>query len=189
MNSNKKLLAYVTGLALGDGNLSNPNKRAVRLRITCDNKYPALKKQIIKSLGQLFPENKVGTIKRINCTDISIYSNRLEKILGWKWDKGPKDKQNVSIPEWIKINTALTKKCLLGLFQTDGSIYKDRKYLTVNFVNTSPSLANDVFESIGKLGYMANMQKLKQVNGKIKHTIRISKNTDEFIKEINYWKK
>ena len=34
-----------------------------------------------------------------------------------------------------------------------------------------------------------NMQKLKLVNGKIKHTVRVSKNTNEFIKDIKFWKK
>ena len=38
----KNNLAYIIGIALGDGNLSNPNKRAVRLRITCDTGYPGL---------------------------------------------------------------------------------------------------------------------------------------------------
>ena len=40
LNSDKNLQAYVIGLALGDGNLSKPGPRAVRLRISCDNKYP-----------------------------------------------------------------------------------------------------------------------------------------------------
>lgn len=31
--------AYIIGVAIGDGNLSNSNGRAVRLRVTCDNKY------------------------------------------------------------------------------------------------------------------------------------------------------
>jgi hypothetical protein len=36
MNADTQLQAYVIGLAIGDGNLSNPSGRAVRLRITCD---------------------------------------------------------------------------------------------------------------------------------------------------------
>ena len=42
LNKDKGLQAYVIGLALGDGNLSNPNGKATRLRITCDKKYPFL---------------------------------------------------------------------------------------------------------------------------------------------------
>jgi len=50
VSEDKKLHAYIVGLALGDGNLSNPNGRAVRLRITCDKKYPQ-KRLRHKSLG------------------------------------------------------------------------------------------------------------------------------------------
>lgn len=76
-----------------------------------------------------------------------------------------------------------------GLLQTDGSIYKDRNYTMVNFVSTTAALSNDVFNMIEILGYAPNMQKLKQKNGKIKHTIRIAKNSEKFIKEVDLWKK
>jgi hypothetical protein len=36
----KSYLAYLKEIALGDGNISNPNGRAFRMRITCDLKYP-----------------------------------------------------------------------------------------------------------------------------------------------------
>ena len=42
LNTGPALQAYVIGLAIGDGDLSNPNGRAVRLRITCGSQYPAL---------------------------------------------------------------------------------------------------------------------------------------------------
>ena len=127
-------------------------------------------------------------INRGNCIDISSYSNHWEKLL-WKWNKGPKDKQEASVPNWIKNTPNLSTECLRGLFQTDGSIYKDRKYLMVNFVNINPKLSKDVFEMIKNLGYSPNLQKLEQSNSKIKHTIRLSKDSQKFIKEINFWKK
>jgi hypothetical protein len=42
LNPDPELQAYVIGLAIGDGNLSNPNGRAIRLRISCDTNYPHL---------------------------------------------------------------------------------------------------------------------------------------------------
>ncbi len=188
LNSNKKLQAYIIGVALGDGNLSNSNKRAIRLRISCDKKYPMLIEHVKNSLSLLLPQNKISSINRKNCVDIRSYSNHWEKLL-WKWEKGSKDKQNVSVPSWIKEDTKLSKECLRGLFQTDGSIYKDRKYIMVNFVNIVPNLSEDVFNMMTDLGYSPNLQKLKQANGKTKHTIRLSKNSEKFIKEINFWKK
>ncbi|KKQ13732.1 MAG: hypothetical protein US25_C0035G0010, partial [Candidatus Moranbacteria bacterium GW2011_GWE1_36_7] len=51
-------------------------------------------------------------------------------------------------------------------------------------VTIIPTLANDVMEIIRSLGFKPNMQLRKELNGKTKHTIRISKNTEEFIKLV-----
>ncbi len=121
--SNKPKLAYIIGVALGDGNLSNPNGRAVRLRITCDTKYPHLIRKIESALHIVAPNNKVGRINRQDTAmDIYCYSNDWEKVLGWKAKGGPKLKQSVRVPKWILINKKLSKHCLCGLFETDGSI-------------------------------------------------------------------
>lgn len=190
LNPDRKLQAYIIGVALGDGNLSNPNKRAPRLRISCDKKYPLLSKHIISSLRLMLPQNKVGIINRKkNCIDISIYSGHLPKLLGWNWYDGPKNKQNVAVPNWIKKDSDFTKECLRGLLQTDGSIYKDRDYLMINFVNTSPKLSNDVFDMIRRLGYSPNLQRFKQSNNKIKYTVRLARDSQKFIRETDYWKK
>ncbi|QQG42573.1 MAG: LAGLIDADG family homing endonuclease [Candidatus Giovannonibacteria bacterium] len=184
LSKNKKLKAYVVGLALGDGNLSNPNGRAVRLRITCDKKYPNLIQNIYSSVQKLFPDNKVAVVNHKRYIDISCYSNKLESILGWKAKGGSKYKQNVSIPHWIKLNKIFARECLRGLLQTDGSIYRDRGYLMVNFVNHTPALSRDVFLLMQKLGFKPNIQKLRNKNGSTKHTIRISKDTERFINII-----
>ncbi|MEK7134191.1 MAG: LAGLIDADG family homing endonuclease [Patescibacteria group bacterium] len=187
-NRDKKLRAYIIGVALGDGNLSNPNRRAIRLRVTCDRKYPLLITHIQSRLALLLPKNRIGIVNHKNYVDISAYSNHWKTLL-WKCGDGPKDKQNVSVPQWVRENKTYAKEALRGLLQTDGSIYQDRNYPMVNFVNTASALRNDVFTMIQSLGYRPNMQRLKQKNGKIKHTIRVSKNVKEFIQEIDLWKK
>lgn len=168
MNINqKKSLSYIIGVALGDGNLSNSNKRAARLRITCDNKYPKIIEEIIKKLKIVLPNNKVSIIKRKNCIDISCYSNKLEKLLGWKALKGSKEKQKVSVPPWIIKSNFYSKECLRGLFQTDGSIYKDRKYLYINFTSIIPTLIKDTLKMIQNLKFEPKVQKAIQPNKKI----------------------
>ena len=188
LSKNKKLQAYVIGLSIGDGNLSNPNGRAVRLRITCDKNYPLLLKEVMHSIQKLLPQNKVSIIKRKGCFDVSCYSNQWEKILEWKAKGGSKIKQNVRIPDWIKKEKAYIKECLRGLFQTDGSIYKDRKYTMVNFVTEIPILAKDVVKMIQAIGYKPNLQKIKSKN-QTKFTIRLSRDSKKFINDINLWKK
>src|SRR3989344_3229913 len=144
VSSDKNLHAYIVGLALGDGNLSNPNGRAVRLRITCDKKYPKLYKYILKSLQEFLPDNKASLVDRETCVDVYCYSNKLEDLLGWKTKGGSKYIQKVRIPNWILRNQQLTKECLRGLVQTDGSIYIDRGYLMVNIVSSISFLAESI---------------------------------------------
>ncbi len=185
---NKKLLAYITGIAIGDGNLSNPNGRAVRLRVTCDNKYPKLKECIKESLRILFPKNKIAeVIRKDGCIDISVYSNELENILEWKAKEGSKANQNISIPIWILENRIYLKECLRGLIQTDGSIYKDRGYSMINFTTIIEKLAFDYFKSLQRLGYEPQIRKVFH-KGYTKHVIRISKNVDKLKKDLNLWK-
>jgi hypothetical protein len=136
----------------------------------------------------LFPQNRVGTVRRRGCVDVSVYSNQLTTLLGWHWDNGPKDVQNVRVPLWIKRDTRFSRECLRGLFQTDGSLYNDRGYSMLNFVNTGASLTNDVFSMMKDLGYAPCIQKLQQTNGKVKNTIRLSKNVPQFVRDIGFWK-
>lgn len=177
--------AYIVGVAIGDGNLSNPNSRAVRLRITCDNKYPKLQKRIQASLIKLFPKNKVSIIHRKqNCKDVYVYSNKLEDVLGWKALSGSKFIQKVTVPKWIYTKKSFIKNCLKGLFETDGSIFKDRDYIHVNFTTIIPNLSKDVSKMIRSFHFEPNTQKVMQKSGKYKYVTRISKNSLKFINEI-----
>ena len=180
--------AYVVGLALGDGNLSNPNGRAVKLRISCDTKYPRLIEQISIALQKMLPNNVVNQIKRPrNCIDVYCHSNTLEKLMGWK--VGPTYEQRVHVPKPIKQNQKLTIACLRGLMQTDGSIYNDRGYKMVMFVTIIPELAKDVMEMVIGLGFKPHCYKiLQKLPQKTRYNIRISKNTEDFIKTINLTK-
>jgi len=189
LNPNKELQAYVVGVALGDGNISNPNGRAIRLRITCDKKYPLLIKRIFNSLKLLLPSNKVSIVERKeNYSDISVYSNLLKNIIPWENGKGSKFQQKASIPDWIKENNRYKIKCLKGLIETDGSIYIDRGYKMVIFATIIQNLANDVLSAIESLGFEPRLYKIPQgKNKKYNFTqqtlyhIRLSKNVSKFL--------
>lgn len=168
--------------------MSNPNGRAVRLRITCDKKYPNLIDYIIKNIQIIFPENKVSIVDRKNIVDISCYSNKWEEILEWKAKNGSKIKQKAKVPNWIKNNPTYIKECLRGLFQTDGSIYYDRNYLMTNFTSANYYLVKDVNEMLFKISFKVNERKVVSKNNHTKYVIRISKDVKKFIKIINLWK-
>ena len=190
INNYQNNISYLVGVALGDGNLSNPNGRAVRLRITCDNKYPNIIKNIVKTIKKILPLNKVSLVKRTkNCTDISCYSNQLENLLGWKALRGSKKQQKVKVPQWIKRNKTYTINCLRGLIETDGSIYMDRGYKMVNFVTYIPTLKTDFLRMLKTIGFTyARTYKYFQ-KGKVRYNIRISKNVSELLSVIKAEKK
>lgn len=79
------------------------------------------------------------------------------------------------------MNKIFSASCLRGLIETDGSVYRDRGYLTVNFVTIIPKLADDVMEMIIMLGFEPNLQTYKPKIGMTKHTIRVSKKTKELL--------
>ncbi len=176
----KKVLAYIVGIALGDGNLSSPNKRVTRLRISCDERYPAIAEEIITALKQLLPHNKVSIVRRKhqNCFDISVYSKALDEWMPWKVGQGSKAKQEARVPVWIRKNQLYTEECLRGLIQTDGCIYKDRGYQMVNFVNNSRLLAEDTRDMLSELGYRPKFNLLKLSSGKIKYTVKVSRTVE-----------
>lgn len=179
-------LAYVVGVALGDGNLSCPNGRALRLRVTCDNKYPDIIEEVTTALSKIFPMNKVSLCERYRgtCCDISVYSNKLAEILPWQIYKGTKIDQGAHVPEWILESAEYSSSCLKGLIQTDGSIYKDREYLMVNFTNLIKPLIDDVFNMISALGFHPKIQSSTQKNGNIKYVVRLSRDVNSFIDHI-----
>ncbi len=172
-------LAYLIGLALGDGNLSNPNGRATRLRITCDARYVRLAEDIKNVMRDVFPKNKVSLVpKGMKCFDISVYSNRLNAVMPWRVGKGPKGVQHARVPEWIRDNKIFSRECLRGLIQTDGCIYHDRGYLMINFVNNTYELARDAHDMLCALGYRPNFITLPLDERRSKYTVRITRKSE-----------
>lgn len=183
-------LAYVVGVALGDGNLSCPNGRALRLRVTCDNKYPDIIEEIVNALSVTLPKNKVSLCERHKgtCCDISVYSNKLTEFIPWENNRGSKIEQNAHVPDWILNNLEYTQSCLKGLIQTDGSIYKDREYVMVNFTNLIKPLIDDVFNMITAIGFQPKIQSSIQKNGNVKYVVRLSRDVENFIHQIKLTK-
>lgn len=177
--------AFVVGVAIGDGNISNPNGKAVRLRISCDTVYPDIICEIECALRKLLPQNKVSRIERKdNCVDISVYSNKLIELLPWKVGLGTKHEQKAHVPLWIRNRPTHCIACLRGLIMTDGSIYLDRGYKMVNFCNNIQPLASDVGTMIESLGFKPRLSITSQPSGKHKYTIRVAQDIEKFLDTI-----
>ena len=108
-------------------------------------------------------------------------------MMPWQVGKGTKQMQQVRVPEWIKDDPIYTAECLRGLLQTDGSMYRDRGYLMVNFTNHSFPLARDVYEMLITLGFRPTLS-TASVSPNKKYTVRIARNSDQLIKRISLYK-
>lgn len=184
LNPDRELQAYVIGLAIGDGNLSNPNGRAVRLRIACDTKYPALSQKISHALKQLLPENRVSFVRgNGNFLNVSVYSNHLESLMGWTAAGGSKHRQQICVPQWVLGCRQLVICCLRGLIETDGSIYLDDGYLRVIFSTVIPGLATQVQAMMVELGFRPRLYCVPQgPPGKsVKYQVRLCRNAQGFL--------
>ncbi len=94
LNPDRELQAYVIGLAIGDGNLSNPNGRAVRLRITCDTKYPRLVGNIfVLSSGCCLTIASVLYLARAANFSTSVFT---QTILSLCWDGRHWEEANIA---------------------------------------------------------------------------------------------
>lgn len=187
----QRYLAYIIGVALGDGNLSCPNGRATRLRVTCDAKYPILAKTIAHSLQKLLPDNAISIVRtpgKVTYFNISVYSNKLNDWLPWKVGFGTKEEQLARVPEWIMSDKEYSRECLRGLLQTDGSIYFDRDYLMVNFCNNIQLLANDVYSMLQSIGFRPTLTSTPSKKGRIKYTVRVARESQRLIAEIGLFK-
>ena len=186
LSADFKLRAYIIGIALGDGNLTNPNGRAPRLRITCDPKYPHAIEKFRASLQVLLPGNRVSLINRSDgCIDVSCFSNHLEPLLGWKARKGSKIRQRARVPDWILADREYSIECLRGLIETDGSVDVDRGYPMVMFTTASPELGQDFAQMVTALGFRCRSYTLVNRYGyrptSIILHVRVAKNAREFI--------
>ncbi len=187
----KESLAYIIGVALGDGNLSNPNGRATRLRVTCDSKYPVLAEYIVSTLREIFPQNRVSMVytpKKSTYFNISVYSNRLNEYMPWKVGCGSKLFQHARVPKWISGHKRYSRPCLRGLLQTDGSIYRDRGYLMINFTNHVKELADDVLQMLELNGFHPALGKTLTKNGGYKYCVRIARDSDKLIRVLRLFK-
>lgn len=182
-------LAYIIGVAIGDGNLSNPNGRAVRLRISCDTQYPKLIEKMSVAIQEICPTNKVSFVlkKGKRCGDISCYSNTWPELLGW--NVGAKYPQNIHIPEWILKNKKYSIECLKGLIETDGAVYMDRNYRAIIFTSIIKNIADEVFEIIKKLDFdpkIYTVQPKSSPGAKrhVRYNVRLTKNVARFLKVV-----
>lgn len=185
-------LAEAIGIILGDGHLSEfvvgkkIRNYSIRIAGNMDtdidymtNYIPSLFKKLFKEKGKLHSSKKSFT------GYFTLYGKEyilLMKSLGI--NSGNKKKNNQGIPNWIKKDKNLLKKCIKGLIDTDGSVHiisKNNHNLRIDYTSYISRLINDVRMSFIRLGFSPS----KIINNK--HFF-LSKQEDikKYINEIGF---
>ncbi len=154
-------LAEFYGIMLGDGNLTRIKNYKIgtyQIRIVGDSRYDKLylMNYVAPLIKKLFKvESKIYKYKNSNALSLNVSSRRLVDFLIFKGFKaGDKIRNQLSIPSWIKNNPLFLRKCLRGLYDTDGSVYKltDQNSYQICFTNYNSVLLNDARNSLISFG-------------------------------------
>ena len=150
-------LAELFGIMLGDGNLTK--RKAYRIgtyqaKIVGDSRHD--KKYLLEYVKPLI--NKLFGIDVTNY--YSKYGNALyivatgKKLVEFLETKGFKSGDKIinqlEIPPWIKKDKNFLKRCIRGLYDTDGSVYKltNQNSYQICFTNYNKKLMRDVREGL-----------------------------------------
>lgn len=146
-------LAELIGVSLGDGNISQ-FPRTERLIIVSNAKNTGFVNRYSKIVENLFKKPpRVTKIKEKEAIRISFYQKFISKRLGIPL--GNRGKSNIKIPGWIWKNNDFLIRYLRGLYEAEGSfcVHKPTSTYKMLFSNRNPSLLENVFRGVEKLGF------------------------------------
>lgn len=174
-------LAFLYGLALGDGNL-HKFPRTEYLRIALGTDKPLLiayTKNIIHQVISKSPT--VHTSKTSACSYVTVYQKYLSKRLDIPL--GARKTLPIRFPSWIWEDQLLLLSCLKGLFEAEASLSVHIPTYTYNFAfsNVNQSLLNEVEKALKKL----EMHPERRINAV---RLRRKKEVEEFSKLISFRK-
>lgn len=115
--------AYVLGLYLGDGCISQAKRGVYRLRITLDSRYPQIISECQAALNVLFPGKKAHAGQRpaSRCVDVSIWSKHWPCLIP-QHGGGPKHQRPIRLTDWqCRIIDNQRRPFLRGLIHSDGT--------------------------------------------------------------------
>lgn len=165
------LLAYETGIHLGDGNLYE-TKRMQRVTYSgnLENEKEFYKKTLYAILKRLYKIKPLCYERKTDNSVLLVINSK--SVVAFKKSIGltAGNKVNIRIPEFILQDNHLLRQCLAGLGDTDFSVSfkKNRKGLYTEprmemFCN-SKSLAADISSALKKFGFTFSFEETKRRN-------------------------
>ncbi len=175
-------LAFLIGLALGDGYIGNTSRTQV-LKLTLGTDKPLLWQYAAEIVKKIFEKEPHLCFRKSSaCVDICIYQNKIDERLGIL--SGSKKETNIKLPDWAWKKKSFLRAILKGLFEAEGSFSIHEPTYTYNFSfsNRNQSLLNEVEKVLIQFGYHPERRKYQVRLRKKKETLDFEK----FISFRNY---
>lgn len=157
-------LSELTGIILGDGGISK-YQLVITLNSVDDAEYRKYVSNLMKKMFGIIPKEYFD--KNAKAVDLVISRKLLIDFLIKKVGLmvGNKTQNQVSVPKWIIINKAFSRKCLRGLIDTDGSVVihkytikgKRYSYKKIDFVSASRPLVDFAHVTLSRLNIKARL--------------------------------
>lgn len=136
-------LAELIGILIGDGGITYFQAK-VSLGLQTDEQYSHYVKMLFDALFKI--QNSLISRKDGSVIEVVVSSRSVvEFLVRCGLPIGDKIRHGITIPQWILDNSAWSKECLRGIFDTDGCVYLDRHrskqgiYQSSNIAITSAS--------------------------------------------------
>ena len=150
--------AYLLGLYLGDGMLTEAPRRVWRLRISLDSRYPAIVARATSAIA-VVGLRTAGQIRRPGCFE--VYSNwKHWRCLFPQHGAGRKHERTITLTRWqAHVVATCPSAFLAGLIHSDGcrsiNRVKGREYPRYFFSNASPEIRDLFVDTCHALGVAA----------------------------------
>jgi hypothetical protein len=112
--------AYLLGLYLGDGHLTEAHRGVFALSIKCCDDWPGLRGAAEGSMKAVMPTSSVCRVQRVGCTEVKSYSKHWPCLFP-QHGPGRKHHRKIELAPWQqKIVAVHPGEFARGLFHSDG---------------------------------------------------------------------
>ncbi|WP_371682386.1 hypothetical protein [Kitasatospora sp. MMS16-BH015] len=156
--------AYLLGLYLGDGCISEGRRQVHTLRIACGDAWPGLIEECVRAVRAVMPKNRVCRVQAPGCTSV-VSSSKHWPCLFPQHGPGPKHQRPIVLTAWQqRIVDGEPWQLIRGLIHSDGcritnwasravdGVVRRHEYPRYFFTNTSTDIVGiftDTLDSVG----------------------------------------
>jgi hypothetical protein len=154
--------AYLLGLYLGDGCLSETRRGVYRLRVVLDVRYPGIIRECRAAMQQVLPQNRPGVQRKRHerAVEVWVYSKHLPCLFP-QHGAGRKHERAIRLADWqAAVVMRHPSHLLRGLIHSDGCRFtntvrhgdKTYPYPRYNFTNRSDDIKRIFCDACDLLG-------------------------------------